>query len=93
MNRRASNFSLVPAADPRLMFLPLQTALMMQAATLRAWEPWFRYATHLQQQMCVCQREFFGSHPHSRLHDVCSGAPDLKDHYGRRTGDVEVERI
>lgn len=93
MNRRVSDFSRVPAADPRLMFLPLQTALMMQAAALRAWEPWLRCAAHLQQQMCVCQKEFFGPYPHMRGHDVCSGAPDLKDHYGRRTGDVEVERI
>ena len=93
MTRHACDFSLVPAADPRLMFLPLQTMLMMQAAALRFWDPWLRYAAHMQQQTAVCQKEFFGAHPHLRHLDACSKAPDLKDHYGRRTGDVEVERI
>jgi hypothetical protein len=91
MKRRA--IDQFPAADPRLMLLPVQGMLMMQAAVLRAWEPWLRYAAHLQQQMSVCQKEFFSPHSHLRHHDVCSAASDLKDHYGRRTGDVEVERI
>lgn len=93
MTRRASDYSIVPAADPRLMFLPAQNMMMMQVAVLRAWEPWLRYMTHLQQQMCVCQKEFFAFRPHLRHDNVCSNAADLKDHYGRRTGDVEVERI
>ena len=93
MKRSAFDFSALSAADPRLMFLPLQTALMMQVAAMRVWEPWLRYAAHVQQQASLCQREFFSGHPHGRFHNLCSKAPDLKDHYGHRTGDVEVERI
>lgn len=94
MTRRATDLSPIPAVDPRLIFLPLQGMMMMQVAMLRAWEPWLRAAAHMQHQMCVCQREFFGPHPdHHRAGNVCSSAPDLKDRYGRRTGDVEVERI
>lgn len=93
MTRRANDNALGPAADPRMMLLPLQTMMMTQAAMLRVWDPWLRFAAHMHEQMCLCQREFFAERPHLRHENLCSGAADLKDHYGRRTGDVEVERI
>lgn len=72
--------------DPVMMVARYQMAMM---------EGWYRVATcawHQYAKMMMMPQEML-HHPHLRLLDVPFRGPDLKDHYGRRAHDVDVERV
>ncbi len=68
--------------------------LELQLAGVQAWSDWMEMMVHTQEHLLAEQAAFLAEHhPHRRWHKIMPSGPDLKDHYGHRAQDVDVERI
>lgn len=68
--------------------------LEMQLAGVQAWNNWMEMIIHTQEHLLAEQAAFLATqHPHRRRHKIIPSGPDLMDHYGHRSQDVDVERI
>lgn len=76
------------------MFNPFLAACQFQAAMFDGWMRMMACAWQQYGRMALLPQELLDHHHcHGRAHDVAYRGADLKDHYGRRTHDVDVERV
>ncbi len=76
------------------MLNPFLAACQHQAALFDGWMRMAACAWRHYGRMVTLPRELLRHHPaFHRIHDVAYRGADLRDHYGRRAHDVDVERV
>lgn len=72
----------------------LEVLVNMQVVLCKAWASMMTDGFGAYQRLLDHQIKLFTQHPsYIRLQDIIPQGPDLKDHYGKRAHDVDVERV
>jgi len=72
---------------------PMETMMKTQLALYNGWVKLMLENVAACERLVEHQSRIFTHPDHHRAHDVIATGADLKDHYGQRAHDVDVEDI
>lgn len=72
---------------------PILAMVKYQTAVLTGWMNLMTAMAGQYPHLMKLQAEWLSHHPVHRWHNIMMGGADLKDHYGRRAHDVDVEHL